>query len=600
MKKLTFILLFCSGILFAQEVKFVWISHLSNNSEKETFSDSLVNYINKNKIDFVVLTDQVTKTGSLQEFEDLQTKLDELQCKYFLLPGIDELKNNGLLNYRRVWYDLNFSFQIKDKKFLGISGENFLNNEKNSFTPETIDWLNEELSDSTLNYFLFINGDLINDYNNYEKILQNMNKLKSFTLISGSTELSNSLKIPAAGYRENKNDYCLYPGQIENDTLMLGMQLPDNTFEKNQIITLQRSGYAKTSERGSPIEENNKVIFKKEFKSTLIAKPIFYDNKIFICERKGIISALDTLGNLIWDADAYGDIVSTPVIADGKLVVATRQGDLITMNANTGEILQTLGFDDAITSDLLAIEYQGNKQLLIEKQEDSKTAIVLGTASGKVFCYDLETLQEYWINKDPKNFITSPMKFEDNRIVTITSKGDIYCIDAKRGWTIWKWNEAEKKDKNIYEYKTLIHKQMIFVASSSGYVYGIDLLLGKTNWRSDKFKPCNSIGLTSNKNLLLVKVSNVKLIKLSQKTGTNLNVLRYSNGEDNAHGVIFNEGESTFITSNTGDIFEIKDFKKTEKVFSTNNQLILDVLPLDSKQYLISTVEGQVTLTYLK
>ena len=600
MKKITFILLFCSGILFPQEVKFGWISNFSKISDKSLSPDSLVNIINKNKMDFVVFNERTTKNGRLGEFKNLQSILDNLNCKYFLIPDVSELKNERLFNFQEYWYDIDFSVQYENKKFIGISSEKFLDDDKNNFTPETINWLNEELADSTLHYFLFINGDLFNSYNNYNKVIKNAVKVKSFTIFSVATDPSNKMHLTTMGYRADSEKFSFYLGETETDTLKMSDWGKDNVFIDVRKLVLHKSPYIADAENDVQLENDNNIVFYKDFKATLVSKPIWYDNKIFICQRNGVISSLDTLGNILWETDAYGDILSTSVIAENKLITATRQGDLLTLDINTGETLQTLGFDDFITSDLLVIEYRGNKQLLIEKQNSSNTAIVLGTASGKIYCYDLETLQEYWVNKDPKNFITSSVQFEDNRIIIHTSTGDIYCIDAKRGWTIWKWNEAGKDDKTIYEYKTLIKDQMMYVASSSGYVYGIDLLLGKTNWRSDKFMACNSIGLTPDEKLLLVKVYNEKLIKLSRKTGTNLDVIRYSNDKDNAAGNIFNDGDNIFVTSDSGDIYKIQNFKKSEKVFSLGGQLFLDVLPLNSGLFLISTVEGQVTLTFLK
>ena len=110
--------------------------------------------------------------------------------------------------------------------------------------------------------------------------------------------------------------------------------------------------------------------------------------------------------------------------------------------------------------------------------------------------------------------------FSDGRILAKSNKGNLYCIDAKRGWLIWRWNERTKNNPTVYDYSTTINNKMVYAASTSGHVFGIDLMLGKTEWKSDRFRDCSSITLSPDKNKLLVKVYNNKLILLSQKTGT--------------------------------------------------------------------------------
>jgi len=102
------------------------------------------------------------------------------------------------------------------------------------------------------------------------------------------------------------------------------------------------------------------------------------------------------------------------------IAIATIEGDLITINSENGEIIQTLGLDEALTSQLVIIEtiYNGAKT----------KAIIVGSSSGKVYCYELTSLELIWVNDSAERMIETLPLVIDDKIIYGSWDNYLYCI----------------------------------------------------------------------------------------------------------------------------------------------------------------------------
>lgn len=575
MPKIIFCFLLLTFSQYAQTNKFVWITNLNEYSDESIPIEELIDSLNTiENMDMVFISGKLSENGTFEEFENTSKLLNNLESPYCVLPGKNEIRRTGLINFREFWFDLNYSFEIRDIQLIGLTGEFFLNSRDLVFTPETIKWLSETVNPDK-SIFIFTNTPDPNNYKNIGKVMESIPD-SSFAGFLALADLKNR-PIPLLSAKlseENYDGFNLVLITTTEDTVSIGNYSKKSLFEETTSTIIPAEVDSSIYENKQEDLNDLEIIYRKEFNSTLTAKPVYHEHITYICEKNGLISALDSTGTTIWDFDAFGDIISTPVVTMGKFVAATFQGDLVILDALTGVSIETIGFEDYITSDLLVIEYSGSKELLIRNQEDSKTAIVFGTSSGKVYCYDLETVQEYWVNDEASDYINTQIEFAKDKIIYSSTGGNIYCVDAKRGWLTWRWNERTSKNKTLHEYSLVVHKDKVFAASTSGKVFGISLTLGKTLWQSEKFRsPATGISLSPNKKNLLVKVYNNKLILLSQRTGTNLNVVRYSKGFDEVMGNVFTFDKDMYATSSSGILYKMKNFKKSEIVFDLGDRI---------------------------
>lgn len=334
------------------------------------------------------------------------------------------------------------------------------------------------------------------------------------------------------------------------------------------------------------------VLFKAELNLKLTGPPIFSKDKIYAAGKSGAVTCIDTTCKVLWKRERLGELASNPIIADDQVAVGTLNGDIITLNAQNGQQLQSIGLDDSISTNIITIEFQGDKELFMPKTNGSKSALVFGTASGKVVCLDLETLQEYWRNNDAKGFIKSQPLLVDNKILFTSKDGFIYCIDAKKGFLIWRWKEKEETD--FSNSQLLTDGKSIFAVSSVNELYAIDLLLGKLAWKSD-VKVFPFIGISQNgkqlysqgleKKIFIFrsdKENAIKEIKLEEKSDS-LNMQPVEND-----GIIF--------FSNKGKLFSLDSKFNAAELLNLGEAHIQSLAFIGENKIIAATTNGTIII----
>lgn len=338
------------------------------------------------------------------------------------------------------------------------------------------------------------------------------------------------------------------------------------------------------------------ITFKIKLADSLSSAPIYNRGVIFISNRKNEISCIDTTGKVFWKNKLLGEFISRPVIADHILAVGTINGDIITLNANTGEQIQSIGINDTITTDLISLEYKGDKELMIPKSTGSKTVVVFGTASGKIFCYDLETLQEYW-NADGYGLIKSQPVVIENKILFASSDGYLYCIDSRSGLLIWRWKE--KTETDFSGAQILSDGKKVFVVSKDNILYCIDLLLGKLIWKADRIKALPAIGLSRNKKNLFVKSADKKFVILSADKGKVIKEIKQEEAFDDSPAQPIDREEKIFFT-NRGNIYSFDPKMKQELILNLNGSQILFLTQIGEKKFITSNSAGTIAIFKLR
>lgn len=344
-----------------------------------------------------------------------------------------------------------------------------------------------------------------------------------------------------------------------------------------------------SSSKVFPIE----ILTKIELKSLLGAAPIFFDNKIYTVEKSGLISCFDSTGSVVWKHSVSSGIISRPIVADGQMAIGTTDGEIITLIEFTGELIQSIGIDDSITTDLSTLEYKGDKELFLPKQSGSRAAIVFGTKEGNIYCFDLETLQEYWRNNDSQGSVISQPVIVENKILFSGSNGYLYSIDARNGLLNWRWKETV--ETNFSNALIVCDGKKVFLVSKDFQLYCIDLLLGKLIWKADNFKILPVIGLSKNGKELFAKTSDKRFLIISADKGTVRKQIKYDDEFDfTLIPPIENDGRIYFTNRNS--LFAL-DKKFKEEIIMEFGETIIDSFQLiGDNKFLVSTTTGTILI----
>ncbi len=598
MKKLFVILCLIYSISFAQRINIAFLSAPSiDKSGDNSLFDSTISKINKiENLDFIIIGGNLTSSSSEKEFLMLKSLLNKLHKPYYLLPALNDFKDaNGWLYYQEN-YDDKFAIRLNNKIFIGLSPVVPLRNYYHYIT-ENINWLNETLDTLKLSdeIYFFSPVPFDSKVDNWKTLLGNFSEKNLKLIINGNaakTQLRNLHGYSIFDIQSSQNidkkilDFVIV--EISSDSI----KIFDNTkkiitaFDKTIDIPKEKIDIEKLQ------AINSDILFSINLKSTMLTSCSFWNNKIYSFDYSGLISCMDTTQKVKWEFDANGNIIGRPIIADMMIAAATFQGDLISLSAISGEQFQSIGFEDYITTDLLAIDYSGDKELMIPKLSQSKTAVVFGTASGKVYCYDLETLQEYWSNDYCKDMITSSLLYFDNKIFYTSRDGYLYCIDARNGITIWRWKEKANTDLSYSQ--ILSDGKKVFVISQSGILYAVNLLLGKLDWKIDN-NFFQNFGLSENKKLIYAESQNNEFViisadkgKIERKIKTDIYFLNSFSSPVELDNKIFWSGNG-FINH-----FDSK-FNSIKNLY-LGDAPVHPVEKISSNKYLASNIDGTIVI----
>lgn len=372
-------------------------------------------------------------------------------------------------------------------------------------------------------------------------------------------------------------------------------------MKKNLMILLLILGFANPAAQNSisSIDSTTSKIFpveiltQIELKSSLGAAPIFAANKIYTSEKSGLVSCFDSTGVMFWNRQLSSEIFSEPIVSDGQLAAGTSNGDIVSIIAFTGDQIQSIGIDDSITTNLVALEYKGDKELFLPKQSDSKTAIIFGTKSGTIYCLDLETLQEYWRNNDSRGSVISQPVIVENKILFSGTDGYLYSIDARNGLLNWRWKETAETD--FSNALIVCDGKKVFLVSKDLQLYCIDFLLGKLNWKVDKIKILPAIGLSHNGKDLFTKTLDKRFFIISAEKGS---VLRQTKREDEFDSTLISpfESDGKIYFTNKNSIFALDKKFKEEVILELGENLIHSFQLIGDNKFLVSTTGGTILI----
>lgn len=608
MKRFLFALLFsCISLVNAQEYEFAWLTDIHiGYPEADTQLDSIVNLINYfEEIKFVIATGDIAEKGRDEELERAKEVLDQLNVPYYIIPGNHDTKwcESGGTKFIQLWRDDKFSFKHNNDLYIGLNSGIPWRGGGGHIKPDDLRWLENELSDldSATHVYLAVHHPLNDDIDNWFEVTNRLQDVNVKAVLFGhghTNKMTNFNGIPAVESRstlsKGKDSWGFTLVKNKKDTLEFYEVEKDTVLKKWGMIDKTKAIDNPIIDSTQFISYDTKIDWQIDLESTLSAEPLYHDGYIYTAAYDGIVTCFDTTGAMIWDYDAFGNIVSRPAVMDGYLAVATAQGDLVTLNAYSGEQIQTLGFDDYITSQLIMIEYNGTNELMLPKMTDSKAAVIVGTASGRVYCYDVETLQEYWINETSQGMIETKPLHVNNKLIYGSWDSNIYCIDAKKGWLIWKWSETDNFYYSPAACKPITDGKRVYVTSPEKYVFAIDLNLGTTDWKKNNYNAWESIGISNNGKLLLVKSFQDHFHVVSTITSNWVKDINMKFGIDTMPVTPIEWNKQILFGAKNGRVYKINENYRYQTILFLGSSRVHSVQHIGGNMFIVSNMDGKV------
>jgi outer membrane protein assembly factor BamB len=193
----------------------------------------------------------------------------------------------------------------------------------------------------------------------------------------------------------------------------------------------------------------------------IYSAPTFADNTLFVGGYDGILYALSTDGELLWEERVEGPIVGSPTVADGTVLVGSTDGDVYAFDIAEGLLEWRFSTENAVWSSPAV----------------SNGVAYFGSLDHDVYAVNLDDSSLLW-QFPTKGAITASPVVADGRVYIGSFDGVFYAINARTGQEVWRFVEAS----NWYWGRAVVYEDTIYAPSLDGNLYALDIDTGKLRW----------------------------------------------------------------------------------------------------------------------
>ena len=614
MKKLIFIfvlIISLSGLSSGQGLKYAWIiSPGIGQAGADTALSNIVTSINSDStLEFVIVSGNLTAHGYNKELELSKSILDKLSIPYNVIPGENDLRRSESAGEKinSVFGAKHFFFRSGNCLYLGLNNSVTWRNGGGHFSPEELSWLTDTLKSISPNdeiclYSYFPFDSKTDNWFKVTNMLTDFKVAAIFSALGKSETISKGYMVPTIvgansfdikhwSYNiiENKND-SLFFYEVKDGNLRQWGTIEDQPVNFSKIDSAQFQNEPEALGKNTSSLEAIKL-WQKNIGSTMLNDLISDGSNVIATSENGKIFCYDTTGRKLWEYDSKETIVGRPVISSNYIAIATLQGDLISLNSKTGELIQVIGIGEPLTSQLITtkIEYNGNMT----------TGIIVGTSTGNLYCYSLDTFEMIWENHSAKGLIRTLPLIKEHRLFYGSQDGYLYCIDDRTGILYWKWNE-----KNDFYIAPAVCPPLsdgsgIYISTPDKYVSKIDFLLGITKWRKD-LQSWESLGLSNDgKNLILKTISN-NVVFVSTRNGRKHKTVNLKYGFDLDPTRPLEWKGSYLIAAENGNVYLIDKHYNAKAILFLGNCRLNSVINIKNNIFAVSNMDGKIVCFELK
>jgi len=563
------------------------------SEEGEIFLKLVSKDINqRNEIYRVIILGNLTANGFRDEFDQLKVILDGMDKEYFVAGGPNDYLLSELngLEIVQLWGN--------DKYHLSSNGYYiYIINTINKHTAnghlqiETLDWIKNNSKNTNSVNIIFSFHSINKVYNGY-KLTNNFagKKIISFSpnLYKKQKKKPSTDEIKTKKLSESKKwNYQLL--SVVNDSLFYY-----NVSEKDTVPKLISILSIANIEFVSKVDSSETVLYKKdltinwqvEFGVTNESGILLSGGKVFTADNNGVITCLNKDGKEKWHYETNSTIKSNLLRDKDLIIAAALEGDIFTINANNGDLVQVIGTGETISTNIEMIDINYN---------DIKTkGIIFGTTVGNIYCYELYSLEMVWDGYLSDYKISLLINTNDDKIIFQDTKGKIFCINSSNGLLIWEWQRKVKKINPFFVSDIICDGKSVYLADSDGLVHCIDLLFGTENWKR-KISSSGKLSLITDKKSLFTQTVKNEIAFLSKLKGKVQKRIKLPDEiKEKKLNFIKADKDDIYLGFEHGILYRINNKNKVDKILFMWNSPLISFVKISDNKFIVSNLDGRV------
>lgn len=531
---LVLLLLFTNSITGSNKIRFAFLTdiHVAPGALSEKNFGDIIEEIKSSDLNFVILTGDLTNSGTNSELEAVKKALDRLNIPIYVISGNHETNwsESACATFSKLWGEDRFVFEYGPYLFVGFATGPYLKMGDGQVKSEDLEWLQKTLEEKNAKGKLVIAAshyplaeglanwfevtDILKSYGvkvslcghghqlsayNFDGILGIMGRatVKNGSDLSGYNivELDGN-KLTVFEKELGQQEKYFLSADIKEDasirTLLSEMNVKDGIRNMNGgEFGLNRPDFSINKKYNHPVIKEIKT------STSILCGVSAMDHLLFYSTSTGKLIALDTRDNLpLWEHYLGGTIYSSPICHKGIVLQGCIDGKLYAFNCKTGKEQWSLDLKKPIIGEPLI--------------ESGFLYLAAGNEMNKI---DIKQGKIVWTNQQIKGQIQGCPTINKNNIVFGAWDTYLYCLNKNTGEEQWKWTNGHKgvllSPANI---TPAISNGIVYIVAPDRYMTAIDLKNGETLWRTNKHMVRESMGISEDGGSIYAKLMNDSLV----------------------------------------------------------------------------------------
>lgn len=603
MKKIFLVFLFSFTALFAQQLKFAWLTdiHIGYPTAAEDLNQSVKDINTFDDIDFTIVSGDITATGTLEELSTAKSILDKLKKPYYIIPGNHDTKwsESACTDFIKLWGNDCFTFEYENILFAGLHQGPRMRMADGYFAPEDLRWFDslfKTKNDSTKPLIFITHYPLDESIANWYEMTRRLKSLNTKVVLFGhghTNKIYNLEGIPGVMGRSNLRAKELNGGynivEIKNDSIFF-INKNNSNNEYNKWYSLSLSEKFQFEDSTLPDYSINtdypNVKIKWQFNTgyTIGSSAALSEKNIFVGDASGKFYSLSIVdGSVQWLFNTNNAIYSSPEVSSDYVVFGSADSSVYCLNKNNGKLIWQIKTIAAVLGSPLI---QNN-------------VVYIGGSDKTFRAIDLVTGKIIWEFSGLNGFVESKPVINNDKIIFGAWDEHLYCLNKITGDLIWKW----KGDREGIFYSPaactpVISNGIVFIVAPDRQITAIEIETGKQLWRTGKYQVRETIGISENAEKIFIRTMNDTILALpaSGDLQEPIWITNCGLGYDISSAQIVEKDGVIFYPTKNGVIYSLDS--TTGKIlwkYKITNGFVNTLTVIDKNQIIATDFDGNIT-----
>ena len=566
----------------------------------------VVHDINKgDDVDFVIVSGDITDMNTVDNLSRARQILDSLKAPYYIIPGNHDTKwsGSGGDNFNALWGEDHFLFDSGGYRFIGFHQGPVLRMGDGHIPVETLAWLDSVLyrTGPDVPIILVTHYELTDAVDNLDQCMEILKDYNIRAVLHGHghrNRLSFYQGIPGIMGRSTLSGSSARGGynvvEIRNDSLVVCEKLTGEAINpewgaislcEDHIIAAAPESLS-LSERDHVIEGQAELEWVRDTGATMTASPVTGSEYVYIGNASGKMFCMDMeSGHVVWTAELSGGILGTAAVSEKYVVCTSLDSNIYCMDARDGGLIW---------------RYKTKEPMVSVPLVGPGEVVYTGASDGVFRALNAESGELIWAYPGVGAYVESkPLVYRD-LVIFGAWDAALYALNSREGTVKWIWRGP--KEHPLYSPAAcwpVAANGKVFIAAPDRVVTSIDVLTGETLWRCNAWKFRETIGISSDSDLVYARSMTDSVVAFDSRSGSEHVIWAqdFGYGYDIAPSMPMESGGTLYWGTKNGVICAAD--AKTGKLrwkYRFKNTVINTVHPVDGERVLFSNLDGFVGL----